>query len=62
MVCMLDFYSHDLGFNTAEAYIFLLILNLKGTKINKKRPGLAQFLKTTQFKSSHEHFCHKFFL
>ena len=35
--------AYDLSSNPAEFHIFLFKLPLKRTKINKKRPGLAQF-------------------
>ena len=46
MVNVLAFYSDNLSSNPAEAYSFFCIkLCLKRTKINKKRPGMAHFLK-----------------
>ena len=45
MVSVLAFYSDDPSSIPAEVYNFSVKLLLKRTKINKKRPGLAQFLK-----------------
>ena len=45
VVSMLAFYSDDPSSIPAEVYNFSVKLLLKRTKINKKRPGLAQFLK-----------------
>ena len=47
VVSVLAFYSNNLSLNPAEAYSFFLKnLSLKRTKINKKRPGLAHFIKS----------------
>ena len=43
VVSVLAFYSDDPSSNPAEVYNFSVILLLKRTKINKKRPGLANF-------------------
>ena len=45
MVSVLAFYSDDPSSIPAEVYNFSVKLLLKRTKINKKRPGLAQFKK-----------------
>ena len=45
MVSMLAFYSDDPSSNPAEVYNFSVKLLLKSTKINKKRPGLANLKK-----------------
>ena len=45
VVSVLAFYSDDPSSNPAEVYNFPVKLLLKRTKINKKRPGLAHFLK-----------------
>ena len=45
MVSVLAFYSDNPSSNPAEVYNFSVKLLLKRTKINKKRPGLAHFLK-----------------
>ena len=47
VVSVLAFYSDDPSSIPAEVYNFSVKLLLKRTKINKKRPGLAQFLKKT---------------
>ena len=44
VVSVLAFYSDDPSSIPAEVYNFSVKLLLKRTKINKKRPGLAQFL------------------
>ena len=41
VVSVLAFYSNDLSSNPAKVYNFSVKLNLKRTKINKKRAGLA---------------------
>ena len=43
VVSVLAFYSDNPSSNPAEVYNFSVILLLKRTKINKKRPGLANF-------------------
>ena len=43
VVSVLAFYSDDPSSIPAEVYNFSVKLLLKRTKINKKRPGLAQF-------------------
>ena len=43
VVSVLAFYSDDPSSIPAEVYNFSVKLLLKITKINKKRPGLAQF-------------------
>ena len=45
VVSVLAFYSDDPSSIPAEVYNFSVKLLLKRTKINKKRPGLAHFLK-----------------
>ena len=45
MVSVVAFNSDDSSLNPSEAYNFSVILSLKRTKINKKRPGLSHFLK-----------------
>ena len=52
MVSVLAFYSDDPSSNPAEVYNFSVKLLLKRTKINKKRPGLAHFLKKCCTKST----------
>ena len=49
VVSVLAFYSDNPSSNPAEVYNFSVILLLKRTKINKKRPGLANFLKKIVF-------------
>ena len=49
MVSVLAFYSDDPSSIPAEVYNFSVKLLLKRTKINKKRPGLAQFKKKQIF-------------
>ena len=44
-VSVLAFYSDDPSSNPAEVYNFSVKFLLKRTKINKKRPGLADFLR-----------------
>ena len=46
VVSVLALYSDDPSSNPAEVYIFSVKLNLKRTKINKKRPELAHFQKS----------------
>ena len=48
MVSVLAFYSDDPSSIPAEVYNFSVKLLLKRTKINKKRPGLAHFLKNIE--------------
>ena len=45
MVSVLAFYSNDPSSIPTEVYNYSVKLLLKRTKINKKRPGLAHFLK-----------------
>ena len=45
VVSVLAFYSDDPSSIPAEVYNFFCKILLKRTKINKKRPGLAHFLK-----------------
>ena len=45
VVSMLAFDSDDPSSNPAEVYSFYSVYCLKRTKINKKRPGMAHFLK-----------------
>ena len=45
VVSVLAFYSDDPSSHPTEALSFSIILCLKRTKINKKRPGLAHFFK-----------------
>ena len=53
MVSVLAFYSDDPSSIPAEVYNFSVKLLLKRTKINKKRPGLAQFFKKTLLYQNH---------
>ena len=43
VVSVLAFHSGDLSWNPAEVYRFNSVKCMKRTKINKKRPGLANF-------------------
>ena len=43
VVSVLAFHSDDLSWNPAEVYRFNSVKCMKRTKINKKRPGLANF-------------------
>ena len=45
MVCVLALYPDGPSSNPAEVYNYSVKLLLIGTKINKKRPGLAHFFK-----------------
>ena len=45
VVTVLAFYSVDLSSNPAEVYSFNSVNCSKRTNINKKRPGVAHFLK-----------------
>ena len=53
MVSVLAFYSDDQSSNPAESLqVFSVKFCLKRTKMNKKRPGLAHFLKNKKDRES----------
>ena len=53
MVSVLAFYSDDQSSNPAESFqVFSVKFCLKRTKMNKKRPGLAHFLKNKKDRES----------
>ena len=56
VVSVLAFYSDDPSSIPAEVYNFSVKLLLKRTKINKKRPGLAQFKKKRKQRAVMAHF------